>query len=266
MAPSSFRRTVRTGGTPLACSADPLAAPSSITGAAIVVLLGLALGASAVAVNAFGAGDKFDRLLAKIDRFVAGPPPDRPTVATVEVTDPGDTTTDPNEETDDGEADVPIPSPTPTPVPTPTPSLEPGETPAPTPKPTPKPPHASAVDFNIVKHPKQVFASEVNKDWCSPAGVQMALAVLGKVDTSDEVQATHQQQGPQVGELVGQSQRPLGARRDGAGAQGVRRARLRGPRLQVPRRRALRGAARAIKKTHSPASCSWPGAAPTPGS
>jgi hypothetical protein len=55
----------------------------------VIGLFGLAAGAGAVGVNAFGAGDKFDRLLAKIDRFVAGPPPDRPTVATVDVADPG---------------------------------------------------------------------------------------------------------------------------------------------------------------------------------
>ena len=49
-----------------------------ISGAAMVVLLGLALGSSAVAVNAFGVGDRFDHLIARVDRYLAGPPPDRP--------------------------------------------------------------------------------------------------------------------------------------------------------------------------------------------
>ena len=140
----------------------------AITGAAIVVLLGIAIGASAVAVNAFGAGDKFDRLLAKIDRFVAGPPPDRG-AATVLVTDPP-------------EDDQPTDAPTPTPVPTPIASLAPGATPAPTPEPTPTPtpkPVRKAVDYDIEPHPKAVFASEVKDTWCSPSGVQMTLAVLG---------------------------------------------------------------------------------------
>ena len=40
---------------------------------AALVIGGLGLGA--VATNAFGAGDKFDRLIAKIERFIVGPPP-----------------------------------------------------------------------------------------------------------------------------------------------------------------------------------------------
>ena len=150
----------------------------AITGAAIVVLLGMAIGASAVAVNAFGAGDKFDRLLAKIDRFVAGPPPDRG-AETVLVTEPP-------------EDEEPIAEPTPTPVPTPARSLAPGATPTPTPEPTPTPtpkPVRKPVDFDIEPHPRSVFASEVKDTWCSPAGVQMTLAVLGLADTSDRFQA-----------------------------------------------------------------------------
>ena len=198
----------------------------AITGAAIVVLFGIALGASAVAVNAFGAGDKFDRLLAKIDRFVTGPPPDRG-AATVLVTDPPE---------DDQPTDEPTPAPTP--VPTPTASLAPGATPAPTPVPTPTPtpkPVRKPVDFDIEPHPKAVFASEVQDTWCSPSGVQMTLAVLGLADTSDRFQAKLAEPGPRVGEPVGQPQRRLGSVGDGARARCVRRARLRGPRLQVAR-------------------------------
>jgi hypothetical protein len=150
----------------------------AITGAAIVVLLGMAIGASAVAVNAFGAGDKFDRLLAKIDRFVAGPPPDRG-AETVLVTEPP-------------EDEEPVAEPTPTPVPTPTRSLEPGATPTPTPEPTPTPtpkPVRKPVDFDIEARPRSVFASEIKDTWCAPAGVQMTLAVLGLADTSDRFQA-----------------------------------------------------------------------------
>src|SRR5262245_10233853 len=104
----------------------------------VVGFVGLAMGAGAVGVNAFGAGDKFDRLLAKIDRFVAGPPPDRPTVATVEVNDPLDVAAPDEEQTDEGAVEE-DPSPSPTPIPTATPSLVPGESAAPTPEPTPTP-------------------------------------------------------------------------------------------------------------------------------
>src|SRR5659263_339648 len=90
-----------------------------ISGTAMVVLLGLAVGSSAVAVNAFGAGDRFDHLLDRVDRLLAGPPPDRPAPSTVLVTDPEEEVS-------------PSPEPTPSPVPTPSGSLDPEATPAPT--------------------------------------------------------------------------------------------------------------------------------------
>lgn len=66
-----------------------------------------------------------------------------------------------------------------------------GANPRPTATPTPSPiPKRSrkAVDFDIATDPEAVFKSELRKDWCSPAGVQMTLAQLGLVDTSDRVQ------------------------------------------------------------------------------
>ncbi len=146
--------------------------------AAIVALLGMSLGAGAVGVNAFGAGDEFDHLLARVDRFLAGPPPDRATVATVIV---------------DEEEPSESPAPTPTPEPTPVVSLAPGETPAPTPEPTAEPtptpaPIREAMDVEIVSKPKAVFASQATVTWCASAGVQMTLAVLGLGDTSLDLQ------------------------------------------------------------------------------
>ena len=44
------------------------------------------------------------------------------------------------------------------------------------------------VDVDIVANPKKVFAHELKETWCSPAGVQMTLAVLGQADTSDGFQ------------------------------------------------------------------------------
>ena len=49
------------------------------------MLVALPLTAGAVWTNALGAGDRFDRLLHKID-LIIDPPPDRPTVATVQIT------------------------------------------------------------------------------------------------------------------------------------------------------------------------------------
>ena len=56
-----------------------------------VILAAGALAAGAIAVNAFGVGTLYQRLESKIDRWLAGPPPDRATLPTVEVTDPPET-------------------------------------------------------------------------------------------------------------------------------------------------------------------------------
>jgi hypothetical protein len=44
------------------------------------------------------------------------------------------------------------------------------------------------LDLVIGADPAGVFAHELTKTWCAPAAVQMALAVLGRVDTSAAVQ------------------------------------------------------------------------------
>jgi hypothetical protein len=227
--------------------------------AAVICLLGMALGAGAVGVNALGAGDRFDRLVARVDRFIAGPPPDRPTVATVDMTDPNDTGTE-DEETTDEEA---TPEPTATPVPTTTPSSAPGVTPEPTPEPTATPtpaPERKRVDINIVKRPKKVFASQVDKDWCAPAGVQMALAVLGLVDTSDKTQTA-----------IHSKVRKWESYKDshngdwGPAAMVLALKAYGAPGYEIhaynTRQGALRGAARAIQKTGAPAILlAWRGA------
>jgi hypothetical protein len=128
----------------------------------VLLVLGGALGAGMVNANAYGLGDKFDRLVAKVERFVMGPPPaDRATVPTVTITPPP-----------------------PTLSPTPAPSLALGASATPSPTPVPRVP----VDVTVVKDPEAVFAHEIRKDWCAPAGIQMTLASLGLADTSDAFQ------------------------------------------------------------------------------
>ena len=115
-------------------------------------------------------------MLDRVERFLAGPVPDRPTVATVRVTEPPAT-----------------PTPEPTPEPTPSPTLvesgrvAPCRPPAPTPSPTPEPVRKQST-VDLLDDPEAVFASQVDKDWCAPAGVQMVLAIHGKVDTGEKVQ------------------------------------------------------------------------------
>ena len=139
-----------------------------VVGVLLLAIVGGTLGTFLVATDTFGAGERWQSVLTRVDRFFAGPPPDRPTLGTVRVTEPPET-----------------PPPTPTPVPvTPAPGATPTPTPVPTPTPTPKPKRV-AMDVDIVANPKAVFASQAHKDWCAPAGVQMVLAVLGLVGTSE---------------------------------------------------------------------------------
>jgi Papain-like cysteine protease AvrRpt2 len=144
-----------------------------VVGAVLLALVGGTLGTFLVATDTFGAGERWQSVLSRVDRFLAGPVPDRPTIGTVLVTEPPET-----------------PSPTPeiTPVPaTPAPGATPTPTPAPTPTPTPRPKRV-AMDVDIVDDHEAVFASQAHKDWCAPAGVQMVLAVLGLVNPDVETQ------------------------------------------------------------------------------
>ncbi|MGK2851749.1 MAG: hypothetical protein ACSLFN_12665 [Candidatus Limnocylindrales bacterium] len=139
-----------------------------VVGVVLVVLLGLSLGVAAIATDTLGVGQRWESVLARVDRFLAGPVPDRPTPGTVRVTDP------------------PATEPPPTPAPS-TGSPDPGATPAPTPEPTPAPVR-EAVDIRVTDDPDAVFATQLHKDWCTPAGLQMVLALHGVVDTSKDVQ------------------------------------------------------------------------------
>ncbi|MFI5292317.1 MAG: hypothetical protein ACHQ02_05590, partial [Candidatus Limnocylindrales bacterium] len=138
---------------------------------ALIVLLALLvavpLTTAAVWTNALGAGDRFEGLLERID-LIVDPPPDRPTVATVQVT--------------------PRPVATATPAPaTPGGAVDPGTSPPPTPAPT-EAPVRQRVDVQLDIDPRQTFISQQHKDWCAPAGVQITLAALGLADDSPRTQ------------------------------------------------------------------------------
>jgi hypothetical protein len=136
----------------------------------VVVLLALVLTASgAVWTNAFGAGERFERLRDRIELAI-DPPPDRPTRSTVAVTAP------------------PVGG-LPSPSATPRPTASTGSDPSPTREPTPTPaPVRKAVDVKLPVDPQSVFAHQVTKDWCAVAGTQMVLATLGLADTSERFQ------------------------------------------------------------------------------
>lgn len=143
-----------------------------VVGAVLVAFVGASLTTLAIATDTFGAGERWISLMARVERLMAGPVPDRATLKTVRVTEPPEI-----------EASPEPPSTTSPLAPggSVVPSAEPVATP--TPRPERKP-----MDVDIVERPNRVFASQHHKDWCAPAGVQTVLAILGKTDTSESTQ------------------------------------------------------------------------------
>jgi hypothetical protein len=155
-----------------------------------IIALGLAgslVAGVAVWTDALGAGHLFDRAVAKVDRFLAGPVPDRSAPGTVLVA--GADESEEPEEPDEGEASL-APEPTAAPSPAPVASASrPTITPLPVPSAATSPTAVRrTVDNDIVTDHKAVFAHELKETWCAPAGVQMVLAILGHGDTSKALQ------------------------------------------------------------------------------
>jgi hypothetical protein len=134
--------------------------------ALLVVAVMVATGGTAIWTNALGAGDRFDRMMARLG-VLLHPAPHRATLPTIVVT------------------------PFPTASATPDGSSEPGHEPAMSrserPSPTPRPVR-TAVDYSIVSDPEAVFASEITDKMCAVAGTQMVLTILGRGNTSAEFQ------------------------------------------------------------------------------
>jgi hypothetical protein len=137
--------------------------------------IGLALavvGTTAIWTDAFGVGDRWESVVKRVDRFLAGPVPDRSSLPTIVVDDP-----------------TPAPSLAATVAPDPSSTAPPstGPTIAPTPTPT-APPVRAPVDVRMTHDPAGSFAHQLTKDWCSPAAIQIVLALHGKGDTSNALQ------------------------------------------------------------------------------
>jgi len=205
----------------------------------MLMLVGSLLIATSVALNAFGAGDLFERAVAKIDRTLH-PPPDRVTLPTVTVT----------------------PKPATTPAPTPRPtlaSLAAGQS-EPTPTPTPTPIPRVRVDVDIVAHHGPEFAHELRDTWCSPAGVTTALAILGLGAPTD---AREREIASRVREWESYADSHNGDWGPAAMALALKAYGADGYSVVAyeTRQDALRGAAKAIVETNSPALLlAWRGA------
>src|SRR5260221_4524908 len=210
--------------------------PSLALGALIAVVL-LMLGGLAVATNTLGAGRLFDRAVGRIDRIIAGPVPDRPTVETVLVTPPPASAP----ARSSPESSSPSVSTKPSP-------MADTATAEPTPEPTPT---RVPVDLDIAADPAGIFASEVKDTWCSPAGVQITLAFLGKADTSTDFQGELQSR---VHEWESYSDTHNGDWGPAAMALALEAYGAPGYEVRAykTRQAALRDAARAIETTGSP--------------
>ncbi len=207
-----------------------------IAAALVLAVIGVTVGAAAVATDTLGAGQKWDSLLARVDRFLAGPVPDRAAPATVRVTDPP-------------LAEV-TPAPTATPLASRAPggSLAPTDAPTATPTPTPK---REPVDVDIATDPDAVFAHEIHKDWCAVAGTQMVLALHGAADTSD---ATQKDIGSRIREWESKTDSRNGDWGPAAMALALEAYGVPGYEVRAfeSRQGALRDAARAIQATGAP--------------
>ena len=213
-----------------------------LVGVVGVAFVGATLTTLAVATDTFGAGEMWLRVVNRVERFMAGPVPDRPTIATVKVTEPPPET----------EAPTAVPA-------TAAPGESAASTPDPTPTPTPKP-KRKKVDVDILSNPERVFAHEIRKDWCAPAGVQMVLASLGLADTSN---ATQREIAGRVHEWEARSDSLNGEWGPAAMALALDAYGAKGYEVRAfdTMTHALRDAGVAIKKTKSPAILlAWRGA------
>ncbi len=204
-----------------------------------VILVGTALGGTGVATNAFGLGSLFERAQTKVARIVAGPPPDRETVPTIEETDPPES-----------------PSAEPLVSEPPLASGQPKPSAAPTPTPIPR----VAVDIDVVARHGPEFAHELRDDWCSPAGVATTLAILGLGAPTD---ARERDIASRIGEWESYRDSHNGEWGPAAMALALDAYGAKGYKVVAygSRPLALRSAAKAIANTNSPAILlAWRGA------
>ena len=217
-----------------------------------VLALGLVIaivGVGAIATNTLGAANLFDRAIAKVDRFLAGPVPDRAAPDTVVVSAPPEDIAD----RDPDESPIATPfvagGPEITPIPVPTVS----------PTPTPTVPRVP-VRFDIVADHDAVFAHEQKVTWCASAGVQMVLAILNHGNTSNAFQREIQ---GRVREWESAKDSHNGDWGPSAMALALDAYGAKGYEVHAyqTRQGALRGASKAIMKTNSPVILlAWKGA------
>ncbi len=131
--------------------------------AGVVAVLAL-VGFGAVWTDAFGVGERFDPLLARIELAIH-PPPDRPIEALVRVTPPpsDEPTAAPATPMASGEASVPPATASPTPV-------------------------RAPVDITLLTDPEAHFITELDNEWCAVSGTQIVLNIWDRAPVTKAFQ------------------------------------------------------------------------------
>jgi hypothetical protein len=147
--------------------------------AALVALIAVGglLAAGAIASDAFGAGELYERAVANVRVLPS---------SAAELSSPTAVVASDRPQTSPIAAATLPAGPTPQPSPTFGPSSSP---PAATAAPTATPaPVRKPVDVHVAGDPAAIFAHEKKKTWCAAAGVQIVLTYFGKGDTSTTFQ------------------------------------------------------------------------------
>ena len=216
---------------------QPLRRPSTRRRLALRLgAVGLAVavvGTTAIWTDAFGVGERWESVVKRVDRFLAGPVPDRSSVPTIVVDEP---------------------SASPSPLATALPSVPATAVPStgPVASATPQlPPARSPVDLRMTADPAASFAHQLTKDWCSPAAIQIVLALHGKGDTS---QALQRQIAGRVREFESWADSHNGGWGPAAISEALAAYGVPGYQIRAYQTRelALRGAAAAIVQTEAP--------------
>src|SRR6476661_6596040 len=115
----------------------------------VLIIVAILLAAGAIATNAFGVGEHWEHLVARVD-LMLNPPPDKSIPPEPVITDPP----------------AAIVTASPTPSPTSNGSQKPGRTPKPTPSPTPLPAR-TPIDLKLPFKPATAEVTQLTNEWCA---------------------------------------------------------------------------------------------------
>lgn len=191
----------------------------------IGALLWAVTAAGVVSTNALGFGDRIGHLADRV-RLALDPPPDRAILPIVEVTpEPRGGDDGPRQGNIGGPGE---------------------EEPERTPRPRRKP-----VDVKLRANPGRTFVSQQTNDWCAPAGVQIVLAMHGRMDNSADSQ---RKLANQIGKWEAWKDSHNGGWGPSAIAQALADHGVKGYEIRSygSRRLALRDSAIALSKTRAP--------------